>query len=182
MMRKIRLAAAAALALAPGFASATVLPGPISGDVGGITNLECAAPTVTAAAYTAGNVVGGLVTLPNIFGPKNSGVIESVQINFKSAQTAEFDVSFFKAQPSNSTFTDHAAPAIAAADAFSVLPLLQLTNPKSVLGTETTYGQSGLGTALNTGSTSLWLVVTTPGTPTPASTTDMQVCVTVLAD
>jgi hypothetical protein len=150
--------------------------------VGGMTREVCLTPTVTASSYTAGYVVGGLLNFTNAIGTLPTGILQSIRLDFKDAQTAEFDVTFFQANPSASTLSDHGAPVINAADVFKVLPTIKLTNYSSVLGTHTVYGQDSVGRAINLGSTSLYAVVTTPGTPTLASTTDMQACVSVLGD
>jgi hypothetical protein len=151
--------------------------------VGGYTSETCVTPTVTASsAYTAGNEVGGLITFANAVGNIQTGILQAVRLNFKDAQTAEFDVTFFSSNPSASTWTDKSAPAINAADVFKVQPTIKLTNASSVLGTHTNYGQDGIGRTISLGSTSFYAVVTTPGTPTFASANDMQLCASILRD
>jgi len=139
----------------------------------------CVTPTVTAAGYGAGNEVGGLITIvvPNTAAGL---VLQSVRLDFKDAQTAEFDVFQFSANPSNSTWTDKSAPAVNAADVFKVLPPIKLTNNSSGLGTHTVYGADAIGRALARSTTSDFFVVVTPGTPTLGSTSDMQFCASYL--
>lgn len=78
-------------------------------------------PAVTAGAYAAGMVAGGKLSLTTaVRASAGSGVIQSVSVSKKTALTAPYDVYFFSADPTNSTFTDNAALALNVAD----LPLL----------------------------------------------------------
>lgn len=148
---------------------------------GGVTKEVCISPTVTASAYAAGNLMGGLISLPSAVFGLNTGVLESIRLDFKSVQTAEFDVYFFASQPAG-TYTDKATPSISGADSLLVQPPLKLVNNASGLGTHTVYGLDGIGRAINLGAGTLYAVVQTEGTPTPASTSDMQLCASVLQD
>jgi hypothetical protein len=150
--------------------------------VAGKTAEVCVSPTVTASAYTAGNIVGGKLTLANAFTAVGSGVLQSVRLTFKSVQTAEFDIYQFSANPTGSTWTDKAAPAIVAADALLARPPIKLFNNSSGLGTHTVYGADAIGRAVSVGATSDYFVIITTGTPTPASTTDVQFCASYLQD
>ena len=161
---------------------------PAFAQMSGLSTEVCYTPTVTNGAYSAGYLVGSGPTntaLPFALatGPSNSAVLQNVSIQFKDAQTSEFDVTCFRGNPSNTTWTEHQAPAIAAADAFKALPTIKLTNYASVLGTNmTVYGQDSIGRVINLTASTLYCVVTTTGTPTLGSTSDMQVCVGVLRD
>ena len=158
------------------------MPANYMGRVGGVTKEVCVAPTVTASsAYTAGNVVGGLITFPSALLSPNSGILHSVRLTSKSVQTAEFDVSFFSSAPST-TFTDKTAPSIAAADVGLVQMVVKLTNYYSGLGTHTVYSAEGISRAINEVGTSTYAVIVTTGTPTFASASDLQLCATWLQD
>lgn len=163
---------------------------------GGWTDEACTgqgpntALTVTASsAYTAGNQVGGLLTLrfarPTSISPSPSGILQSVTLTSASVQTAEFDVSFFVQQPTASTWTDKVTPAIAAGDKIRVRYPVKLTNNFSGLGTHTVYNQDLIGRAVKLSpitSNVIYAVITTPGTPTFTATTDLQLCVAMLQD
>jgi hypothetical protein len=152
------------------------------GRVGGVTKEVCVTPTVTASsAYTAGNVVGGLITLPSAFLSTNSGILHAVRLTSKSVQTAEFDVTFFSAVPAT-TFTDKTAPSIVAADVLLAQPPIKLTNNFSGLGTHTVYGADAISRPVNEVGASAYAVITTPGTPTFASASDLQLCAAWLED
>ena len=73
-------------------------------------------------------------------------------------------------------FTDKTAPSIAAADVSLVQTVLKLTNNSSVLGTHTVYGADNINRGVKEVGSSAYAIITTPGTPTFASTSDVQLC------
>lgn len=74
-------------------------------------------PTVTAGAYTTGQVVGGLISLTNAAQSSGGGgYIQSVNIGIKTTLTGVYDVYFFDTQPTNGTYTDNASFALNVAD------------------------------------------------------------------
>lgn len=76
-------------------------------------------PVVTAGAYTAGFVLGGIITFANaLLGTPNgsptkwSAVLESISVKFKAtAATGEVDVAIFTTSPAG-TYGDHGAPTL----------------------------------------------------------------------
>jgi len=139
-------------------------------------------PTVTAGAYTAGNVIGGILTFASLLDSvRFAGILESITVKFKGTTvTGNITVNLFKASPSNGTYADHAAATWNALDAANLLGSYVLTTPVSNLGTMTVYNSDGIGKAIQGTTASLFAVVTVAGTPTPASTTDMTVSLGVL--
>lgn len=190
-MRRFLIAAgliAALFGTAPAWAQANGVT------AGGWTDEACTGqgantPIVVTAssAYTAGNEVGPLLTLQFARpqgAPRPSGIMQSVTLTSKSIQTVEFDVTFFISQPAT-TFTDKTAPSIAAADVSLVRYPIKLTNNFSGLGTHTVYNQDQIARAVKlpgTGTGQIFAVITTPGTPTFTSTTDLQLCISPLQD
>lgn len=138
-------------------------------------------PTVTAGAYSAGNVMGGIMTLANALPANFIGTLQSLSLKFKgSVQTGAFSVSIFSASPAG-TFADKGAPAIAAADSALLLGTYTLGTPQSALGTHTIYNLDGIAKQIVGSSTSLYAVVTCNGVPVnPASTSDMSLTAGVL--
>lgn len=65
--------------------------------------LKSVQPTVTAtSAYTSGNCVGGLLTIPNAVRVNSgSGLIQHADVWTKSAQTGGFDVVYFQTVPTS---------------------------------------------------------------------------------
>jgi len=143
---------------------------------------------VTAGSqYSANNEVGPLLALQ--FGrlgsgvPAESGIAQSFTLTSTSVQTAEFDVSLFISKPTT-TFTDKTAPAILAADVPLVRGPIKLTANFSGLGTHTVYTLDQIAKAIKLppGTGQIWAVITTTGTPTFTTTTDLQLCIGVLKD
>lgn len=157
--------------------------------VGGLTVEACATLVVTASsAYTANNEVGGLISLKPTFRatgsgvPDSGGIVQSIRLDFKDAQTATFKAYQFSANPSASTWTDKTAPAINAADVFKVKGPITLSTADSGLGTHTVYQADAVARAhVASGATDYWVLVTT-GTPTFATTADVQFCASYLVD
>lgn len=154
--------------------------------VTGRTGQPVTSPTVTASsAYTAGNIVGGLMTFSNCFATGlTSGVLQSIVIKSKSVQTVTFKLYIFSQQPTNTTWTDKTAPAINALDLPYLIDMFIFAAPDSGLGTMTIYTQDGLGKSIaNTASgQNLWGVLVTTGTPTFTSTSDISVTLGILQD
>lgn len=150
--------------------------------VGGVTTEVCASMTVTTgSAYTAGNVVGGTLTLASLVRAPLTGILQSVRMSFRETITAEFDVSMFQAAPAT-TFTDKSAPAISTADSLLAMPPIKLTVNSTLLGANATiYGQDGINRAIKLGATTASFVITTPGTPTFGNA-NPQFCASVQQD
>ena len=142
-----------------------------------------AAPTVTAsAAYTTGQVVGGLLTFANAV-DGTSGIINSIRLSCKSVVTGNMKLYLFHTNPSSSTFTDKTAPSINVADVPSLSDVFYLTTADSGLGTHTLYSYDNVGKrfVLPSG-TSLYGVLVTSGTPTFGSTSDITVSLNIKKD
>jgi len=155
----------------------------IIGSILGRTSKVLVSPVVTASSvYTAGNLVGGKMTFSNVFDSANSGVLQSVRVRCKSVQSMNLKLYLFTSDPSGSTWTDKAAPAIVAADIPKVVGPFLLTSADNGLGTETTWELDGIGAAIVSGSADLYGVIVTTGTPTFASTSDMSVELTTIKD
>jgi hypothetical protein len=154
--------------------------------VTGRTGQPTATPTVTSAsAYTAGNLVGGLMTFTNCFASGlTSGVLQSVVIKSKSVQTTTFKLYIFSQQPTNTVWTDKTAPNINALDLPFLIDIFLFAAPDSGLGTMTIYTQDGLGKSIaNTANgQNLWGLLVTTGTPTFSSTSDVSVTLGILQD
>lgn len=135
-------------------------------------------PTVQAATYATGIVIGGLLTFANATRTGSlSGLIQAVRATFASGITPSLDFIPFNANPASSTITDKTALAIAGADLSKVLPTIQLTNAIS-LGTPSMMQavQQAYEFVLASGTTLYGCVVQrTAAGVTLGSTTDMIV-------
>jgi hypothetical protein len=153
------------------------------GNVGGLNKRVCYNPTVTNGTYGANVVMGGLFTAASLFTSTGSGVIQSVELNFTTAQTVAFKLYYFEANPNNSTWTDHSAAAINATDSLVVGGYVSLANPDSGLGAnDTNYSAIGLGITYTPSSTSgYFILVPTATTASLGATTNaFNLCVSVL--
>lgn len=126
-------------------------------------------PTVTAGAYTANDVIGGLLTLPM---ERVSGLIEDVVVIDDANQSAAIDLYFFDEAPT--AIADNAAFAPTIAD------LQKLIGVVSVAGGDyTTVNSNAYATkALDVGFESkqafnIYVYAVVTGTPTFAATTDL---------
>jgi hypothetical protein len=161
----------------------------------GVGNQNTPIVVTPSSAYAGGNEVGPLISLRFARkaegAPARSGIMQSVTLNSKSVQTAEFDVTFFIQQPSVPTvFVDKTTPSINSADVFLVRAPVKLTANWSPFGTHTNYGIDQIARAVKLpsvvtstpGDGFIWAVITTPGTPTFTSSSDLQLCIGMLKD
>ena len=95
-------------------------------------------PTITASAspdYSTGDNLGGLLTLTDAVPPgKEWGEIVSVVICSDVAFTGPFDVVFFNANPSGSTFTDNAAQDVVKADLAKIIGVAHCSDVTALSG------------------------------------------------
>lgn len=150
------------------------------------TRTSTLTPTITSGTYGTNFIMGGLLSFTNAFGASGTGIIQSVSLNFKSIQTTSLLLFLFSSNPSSTTWTDNAAAAINAADVFKAHSYVVLSNAQSRLAAtaDTQYSATGLGIALNTGSTTVWGVLLTSVvlSATTGSTSGMQIALTTLSD
>jgi hypothetical protein len=158
---------------------------PIGSDDNGLTlvaamqsNVEVEdSPTITAGAYSSGNVMGGIRTLALFRLAGGSGVLTDLFITDKGNQKAPLTILFFESLPAQ-TYTDKAAcPALTTDVPALVGQLLVAAADYTTTGGIAVAHKSGL--ALNmanadvTPGKNLYAVLVTTGTPTPASTSDL---------
>ena len=180
----IKIAAAQTLAAVTAITNALPAGQNVIGNVGGKTVSVTVTPTVTSATYGANVVVGGLLTFANLFTSTGSGIIQSVSLNFNTAQTVGWTLYPFSGNPTASTWTDHSAAAITGADIFLVRPPISLSTANSGLGTMTNYSATGLGQAYVTGGTSGYFILVPTATSASLGGTAnvVSVSITVLQD
>lgn len=127
-------------------------------------------PTVTASAYSANNVVGGIQTLMAAMRAANDyGVLDSVSVLDASAQAAQLSIFFFKALPTGGTYADKGALVLSAADLPNFLGKIDL-----LAASYDPIGSAVKGISLNSigmdvkgdASGNIYAIATTTGTPT----------------
>lgn len=153
--------------------------GKTGGDV--LQSAPAAPPTVTAAAYAAGNVIGGKFTLPNAARlAAGAGLIQAATLLSKTATTAAIDMVIFSADPSTSTLTDKANPVIAAADLDKIVGVIHLTD-WSAIGTISVAQNVAVGLPFRLpAGTSLYAVLIARAAITPGSTADLLPAVRII--
>ena len=141
------------------------------------TSSACA--VTASSAYTAGNEVCQLLTF-TLPGSLNTGLIQSVQINVKSAQSNAYKLYLFTAQPTASTWADKTTPAITGADKFFVNGPLNIAAYDNGLGTVTNYTLAGIAMPFSSATQVLYGVLVTTAAVTYSSTSDVQVSLGIL--
>jgi hypothetical protein len=151
--------------------------------VGGTSQIQVTPTLTSASAYATGNIVGGLLTFPNIVNSTvRSGVLESITIAVKSLQTTSFKLYIFSGIPTT-TFTNKTAPAIVTADANKLLDVYSFTTPDNGLGNNVTlYYSDAINRSLVLDGSSMYGVLVCLGTPTFTTTTDVVVTASILRD
>ena len=130
-------------------------------------------PTIQAAAYASGNVIGGKQTV-SVFRntTQPSATLSQFLLGWAGTEAVAVTVYLFSRNPTNSTITDKAAFVLAAADAqYLVTPPFPLTAAAPVGATQTFAAQSLSLSAQNRDPSvtqNLYVVLVVGGAVTPA--------------
>jgi hypothetical protein len=174
---------ASVIALLKGILTNTGSGGSIAGNVGGFTAVIKTAPTITASVYSAGNSVGGKQTLSNAVRTAGTGILESLTLLDRANQKAAMTVYIFDADPTNATLADHGAFVFSTDDLKVIAQISIAAGDYVTTNSKAIAVESGLSIALKTASgTTLYAVAVTSGTPTYASTSDLQFVYGILQD
>lgn len=142
--------------------------------------LKTAVPTIVAAAYATGDVIGtnNPITISNAAGSAGgTGLIKSCTIADKAGQNVALDILLFNANPSGSTFTDNAAFDLVAADALKCIGVIHFATTDWVASAHAgvaTKSNIDLSFDLPSG-TDIFAVIVSRGAPTYASASDLQI-------
>jgi len=133
------------------------------------------APTVTNGAYSAGDIVGGLLTFGSVAQyDAQPLVVTGVQIISKAAVTPAWTLILFSADPSSTTKTDNAAYSLNTADAFKVVATIPVTTIYDH-GTPNSWRAEGLGIVVAPTARALYGLLIDGTGVTLTSTGDIQV-------
>lgn len=149
------------------------------GSIAGISSAPSATPTITASSYTSGFEIGGKMTFA--IGGQGSGVLQSIRVTSKSIQTTGVKLYLFDTNPTNSTWTDHAAPAINAADVSFLRGCFDMLIYDNGLGTHTIWNFEGIGMSF-VGATLYGILVAAGTGLSFTSTSDITVKLGVMCD
>lgn len=144
------------------------------GWVGGKTKIVKVGGTtvgVNNTLYTTGDVLGTKLTLNNVFARAGgTAILKSIFVQDKTKQSTALDVIFFDSDPSNSTFTNNSALAIADADLDKVIGTVSIVAGDYVAGSDNSVAtKGGLDVAMAPAavtSSGLYAVLVTRGGPT----------------
>lgn len=160
----------------------------VIGEVGGVTSSTIVTPTITSgSAYTAGFCLGGLMTVSNVASSRLNGpgtaLLQSMVVTDASGQDVNLDVVLFNANPSNSTFTDHAACNVNAADLTKVIGVVHITDWSAFSANGTGQSQQqAMPITLGANNNQGWAQAITRGTPTYTGTSNLAFRFTTLQD
>ena len=140
--------------------------------------------TTNGSAYAAGDNIGGKLTLPyavRLTGGK--GTISTVVLADLDKQNAEFDVVFFKADPSGSTLTNDAAISITDADILNAIGSITISPAHYIdLGASALATQEDLCLDFESNAQDIYASLVSRGTPTYTGTSNLQLSVTIERD
>lgn len=145
-------------------------------------------PTVQNAAYSAGNALGNLQTVP-VFAPAsgNSGIFNSFQIVSKGGSIVPMTVYIFSAVPAAGTCVDKTNLSLAAAD-MAKLAMSPFVMTPAVIGSGTPASAaqlnqvSSIRNADSPPTANLYVCLVANATVTPATTTDLVEYIAVALD
>lgn len=134
-------------------------------------------PTVTNGAYSAGDIMGALMSFR--VGVNNAVIVNEIVVMIKAAVTPTLNFVLFTADPSATTQTDNAAYSLNAGDAFKVRKTIPVTTLYDH-GTPNEYssGQINLVVAPTSGTDKLYGLLIDGTGVTLTSTSDIQVRMT----
>lgn len=147
----------------------------------GKSNVSTVTPVVQAAAYAAGNVVGGILPFLLALDADFSGVLQSASLKLKTVQTTSFNLWLFGANPAAGTYTDKTAAVWNDADLAALITVVSFTTYQS-LGDMTIYEVNGIGKVIEAGFQTVYGVLIAGGAATLGSTSDVIVDVGILKD
>jgi hypothetical protein len=137
-------------------------------------------PTVTAGAYSAGDIMGALMTFTVAPAIDQAVLIQEVQFSFKSAVTPSLELILFNADPVGTTKTDNAVYSLATTDVFKVRASLPINNLGGYLvdhGTPNTIRLGNLALPMKpaSGTKDIYALLIDLTGVTLSSTSDLQV-------
>lgn len=156
-------------------------PVPVKGSV----RVVKLAPTVTAGAYSAGDVVGGELTLSNALrATDGSGVLHSLLVYTEDGETPELYVLIFDSAP-GAALADNAAYAWTSGDWDKLLGVVRVQSfDYLTIGGDGVASLTGLALPVKgaAGTADLYAYVVCVGTPTFSAATDLTLLFGFLAD
>lgn len=152
------------------------------GQMGGHTQRYAGTPTLSTAAYGAGDLLGTLLKAGMARTAGQGIVVLDVTVTDLGKQNQALDVIFFDANPSATTFTDNSPLDVADADLPKVSGYVNLgTADYCSFNDNSIATKRNVGLAVNPASGTVWYCAVTRGTPTHG-TVDLTLRMGVLQD
>jgi hypothetical protein len=154
------------------------------GEVGGNSTIITPSITVDTAAYSAGDTVGGKITLTNALrAAGHNAVLQSIHILDRSNQKPTGSILIFNADPTAATTTDNQAFVYSTDDLKEIARIPVATADYATINSKAVANLSNLGRVLSAASgTSLYTVFVTDGAPDFVAGTDLQIMFGLLRD
>lgn len=147
------------------------------------STIVCTTPTISAAAYASGNLVGGRLTFSNpVRAAGLTGLITQVMVVDLDAAGQPLELVIFNTNPSGTTFTDRAAFDPADGD-------MTYIAGSAYVSSFSAFSDNGIGQAQNLA------IPIVPGNPlyiygalvargafTPTAVTNIQICLGIVQD
>jgi len=151
------------------------------GQVGGHTDTFSAALTLSTAPYSAGDLLGTLLTCAASRVAGQGFVIFDATVTDLGKQNQPLDIVFFDGAPSATTFTDNGALDVADADLPKVRGYVNLGTANYCDFSDNSVASDRVDRAVNPASGTLWYCAVTRGTPT-YGTADLTISLGLLRD
>lgn len=148
--------------------------------VSGITKIVTPTITVSTGAYTAGDSIGGKITLEDamrVNSPhaKGTGVLSGLTLLDRSNQKPEMTIFLFESDPSVATITDNAAFVFSTDDVNVVGMIIVATADWTTINSKAVAELSNLNIVVKAvGGANLYAGLVATGAPDFAATTDLQ--------
>lgn len=146
------------------------------GEVGGNSLVVTVTPTITAGAYHANDICGGIQTIANA--SRVSGkptILQSLVLSDLAMQSAAFTIFLFSANPGTGTYTDNAECDIDDTDLGLCVGAISSSDGQWLNGKDNgIFVINNIGLIMTPAITSLFAIVKLIGAPTFASTSDLK--------
>jgi hypothetical protein len=149
-------------------------PLPIVAGTAGQPDVIAVTPTITAGAYSAGDVLGGRLTIPNAVAAEGGkAVLYSLVVMDRDNEKAEFSVLFYRSQPAQNSL-DNAAFAWGTGDGDKYLGRIDvIASDYKTFASRAVAKPTFQPFVVESDTTSLYAYVVLDGGPTYTATTDV---------
>jgi hypothetical protein len=131
-------------------------------------------PTITAGAYSAGDTVGGKLTLTSALGASNKGKIIGAVLTDLGKQSAAMSLVFYAANPSLTLAADGDALDVDDADLVRIIGGFSIAALDYIAFADSSAAvKSSLSVPLEGSAQTIYAHMMTTGTPTYTSTSDL---------